>query len=118
MTTTPQQQPTHTPWSIGCIRTSKLEQIVIQSQETKAEVCRLPALSRMDGAVNVRAGEIAANAQRIVACVNSLAGIPDPAAALTQAREALEHAELVAQTREHKAIYTAALAALEGRAQP
>jgi hypothetical protein len=32
------------------------------------------------------------NAARIVACVNALAGIADPAAAIKAAREALEHA--------------------------
>lgn len=34
--------------------------------------------------------EVRANAHRIVACVNALAGIEDPAAAIAAAREALE----------------------------
>jgi hypothetical protein len=64
-----------------------------------------------------------ANAQRIVACVNSLAGIPDPAAALTQAREALEmflrnYAADCDPDGEELDQARAALAALEGRAQP
>ena len=33
------------------------------------------------------------DSERIIACVNALAGIPDPAAALRAAREALEQAE-------------------------
>lgn len=37
--------------------------------------------------------EVSANAARIVACVNACAGIPDPAAAVERAREALVKAE-------------------------
>lgn len=58
------------------------------------------------------------DADRLTACVNALAGIPDPAAAIAQAREALLVASRTIAEPAHPHLLKmirAALAALEGK---
>ena len=66
------------------------------------------------GATDHSEGAVKANAARIVACVNALAGIRDPAAAVQAAREALKIALLYRPSERHREQIRAALALLEG----
>lgn len=104
---------TEEPWAVAMVQISGLNEPAILSGETR--VCSLPALTNAGGRRNVRADTIAADAKRIVACVNACAGM-NPSA-LAGAVEALEKLIRQAESQGCVGIYwdeaTAALTALK-----